>query len=561
MQPRSAVILLAIAVFTPMPSVEGTQYTVGPEGYCDFHSLVTAIATVNSGDVLYLAENATWTAPTGGFQINGKSIELIGTDGCAQTNPDTVTLNGNGSSSVLEITGSGISVGLWRISITGGGQDTDHGGGIEVRGNVDLTLTESYVSSNSSDLGGGIYFEGQTGSSLFINESSAIQSNAANSGGGIYCTGDVHITFRSGSISVNNAEDGGGIWLGGGCGVVVEDGGIFFGVTFNDASGDGGGIYAEDGSYVLLYPGASVTANESERGGGIFLSGAGTQLSARNAQISANTATGNGGGIFANLDASVSFKGPTDISSLNEGCRLDPPRCALLTGNAAGLGGSGSGGAGYAASGAVLRIQQTFVESSSAPGAASAFHVVGAGTQLALGKSFVTESSGSAAVIRASNQADATISHTTFTRNQDQSGVVNAASGSMSLVNSIFWESTGTVVAASGAGTNPIADCLFVHESTSLAAFGSHLSTEDPLFVDAAAGDYHLQSTSPAIDHCPERGSWLEPFDVDGDPIQDDPATANEFGIADAGGDEIGGIIFTDGFESGNTSAWSSTVG
>ena len=544
-----------------MPTLSSaTQYTVGPEAYCDFHSLVTAIATVNSGDILYLANNATWTAPAGGFQINGKSIELIGTDGCAQTNPDTVTLHGNGASSVLEITGSGISVSLWRIYVTGGGQDSDHGGGIEVRGDVDLSLTESHVSYNSSDLGGGIYFEAQTGASLLINDFSGIQSNSANSGGGIFCTGEAVITLRSGSISVNTAGDGGGIWLGG-CNVNIDDGGIFLGVTFNDASGDGGGIYAEGGSEVFLSPGASVTANESYRGGGVFVTGAGTQLSAHNAQISANTAAGNGGGIFAELDALASFKGPLGISGLNEGCRLDPPRCALLTGNEAGSGGSGSGGAGYAASGADLRIQQAFVEDSSASGAASAFHATGAGTQVVLGKSYVTESSGGAAVVRAANGANATVVHTTFTRNQDHSGLLNAASGSLGLANSIFWESTGTVIAASGAGTNSIADCLFVHESASLAAFGWHLSTDDPLFVDAAAGDYHLQSTSPAIDHCPEQGSsWLEPFDVDGDFIQDDPATVNGFGIADAGGDELGGPLFADGFESGNTTAWSSTI-
>jgi len=117
------------------------------------------------------------------------------------------------------------------------------------------------------------------------------------------------------------------------------------------------------------------------------------------------------------------------------------------------------------------------------------------------------------------------------------------------------------VVAASGAGTDPAADCLIVHESASLAAFATDVSIADPLFVDPEGADYHLRNDSLGVDRCPEIGwVWLNAFDVDGDGVQDDPGAGNASGISDAGGDELGGHIFADGFERGDTSGWSSAV-
>ncbi len=73
----------------------------------------------------------------------------------------------------------------------------------------------------------------------------------------------------------------------------------------------------------------------------------------------------------------------------------------------------------------------------------------------------------------------------------------------------------------------------------------------DPLLVDPAAADFHLQAASPAVDagdpaYVPAAGE----VDLDGEPRRDGPAV-------DVGADELGtGLIFADGFESGDTSAW-----
>ncbi len=73
----------------------------------------------------------------------------------------------------------------------------------------------------------------------------------------------------------------------------------------------------------------------------------------------------------------------------------------------------------------------------------------------------------------------------------------------------------------------------------------------DPLFIDPASADFHIAPESPAVDagdptYVPAVGET----DLDGE--------ARRTGVAvDAGADELGGgVIFADGFESGDTSSW-----
>ena len=62
------------------------------------------------------------------------------------------------------------------------------------------------------------------------------------------------------------------------------------------------------------------------------------------------------------------------------------------------------------------------------------------------------------------------------------------------------------------------------------------------------AYDYHLSGSSPAIG---AGGGSLTPLDIDQENRDDAP---------DLGADEFGSAIFFDGFESGDTSKWSSSV-
>ena len=82
----------------------------------------------------------------------------------------------------------------------------------------------------------------------------------------------------------------------------------------------------------------------------------------------------------------------------------------------------------------------------------------------------------------------------------------------------------------------------------------------EPGFEDAPSGDYHLSVSSALIDRC--EGGALKDIDLEPRPV-DDPSTPDDYGPVDIGADELQPDtlqIFSDGFESGDTTAWSSTV-
>jgi len=110
-----------------------------------------------------------------------------------------------------------------------------------------------------------------------------------------------------------------------------------------------------------------------------------------------------------------------------------------------------------------------------------------------------------------------------------------------------------------GAATLTLYNTIAFNNGTDLSTSGtvdagSNLIGIDPLFIDPMMFDYRLGLGSPAEnagDNSPPGG--LSSIDLDGNPrIQD--------GVVDIGALEGIAEIFSDGFESGDTSAWSQTV-
>ncbi|MBN3950895.1 MAG: right-handed parallel beta-helix repeat-containing protein [Nostoc sp. NMS7] len=188
----------------------------------------------------------------------------------------------------------------------------DGGGGIYSDGTI--TLNNSTISGNSADFeGGGIYASG----TITVNNTSITSNTAAKGdGGGIYQLGNGNLLVNNSTISTNKASAGGAI-LGGYTGTITVNnslinansgGGIYIDneysltvnnstISSNTTNGNGGGIYAPDGSdgSVTSIKNSVITNNTAMQGGGISTN---IDLIVSNSIISGNKATYQGGGIY-----------------------------------------------------------------------------------------------------------------------------------------------------------------------------------------------------------------------------------------------------------------------
>ena len=203
------------------------------------------------------------------------------------------------------------------ILIEGGGiayNEANNGGGICSSGtNSSVTLNGSTVSicNNKAANGGGIY--GGSSATINLTGSANISYNeASNSGGGIYSNGS-SVTLNGSTVFICNNKAtsyGGGIYstysitmysgyIGGtnttyantatlGAGIYSTTGNITIAggyITYNEASSNGGGIYAAgsgtfsiEGSVQIYYNKANGATSTTGRGGAIYYGGTGTLI-------------------------------------------------------------------------------------------------------------------------------------------------------------------------------------------------------------------------------------------------------------------------------------------
>lgn len=444
--------------------------------------------------------------------------------------------------------------------------------GIEVLDGGHLTLNNVIVEGND---GGGAFVE--SGGTMVTRLGTTIQSNGWGastpaSGGGIDCIGGN--LDLAGAVHSNRAEIGGGIHGTSGCIAELRSG---LDVTNNTATTNGGGVYLTAGS-VMIGDGQgsviAVDANAADQGAGLFVEGATVILA--DASVSHNYGFEDGAGLYASTNAVV-------FLVASDGCTTGLP-CNLISDNIIDSP-SGVGTAVYAVDAEVTLQRQSVVRNQlnhpqpfdEQP---RLLYAEGSSAILTL-ENLEIRNNEATALIEATDGATVVGSYLSTARNTFETGgdtffsyiSVTGTDTTASFYSSIFWDHGGFFQA----GPSPFLrlDCLMLNTDfgTEFADVSNFVLVDNPQYYNADSGDLRIPPTSPAVDFCDEAAIPVpgapdfedEPRGVD-HPLNPNGSPGVPGQLFDIGFDEVqpgdtGEVpIFADGFESGNTSAWTSTT-
>jgi len=228
-------------------------------------------------------------------------------------------MNGGGlwvsSSSIATISGGSIYKNMATVS----------GGGVFVNGGIFKMPagSSSVINGNSATVsGGGVYSAGAqtlvlSGGTIGGSSSSDMNMAAVN-GGGLYlgyAATPSTVTLDGTKIQFNKASNGGGLYINSTMGSSLTASVSGTNITDNIASGNGGGVFVNLSS-VLLLSKSSIKRNQATIGGGIFANDLSSQvatvsISSTNVIISTNTATNFAGGVC--LGSKSSFSAPSSV--------------------------------------------------------------------------------------------------------------------------------------------------------------------------------------------------------------------------------------------------------
>lgn len=261
------------------------------EVYLNGGRLCGNVATQNGGGI-YVTANAVCEM-SDGFYISDNSCKGAYSGGGVYVNVNaSFTMSGGAISANSAKNGGGVcALGVFMMS---GGTITDHtvegnGGGVNVDGTFDMS-GGSIVNCTASR-GGGVNVN-----SAFEMTGGSIEHCNAYRGGGVYVTGG-DVSISDGEIINNTSTNhGGGVYVNSGS-VTVDNGTI----NYNGSATSGGGMFVTAGCSVTVRNSSSVSGNTAVTGGAFYIhQNAALQL--EGGTISANAASGNGGGVFLNVE-------------------------------------------------------------------------------------------------------------------------------------------------------------------------------------------------------------------------------------------------------------------
>ena len=182
---------------------------------------------------------------------------------------------------------------------------TSAGGGVYANTYTSLSITDSNISRNiASGNGGGVYFYYNGQNNMLTIKGSTIDGNSSNgNGGGIYT--------EAKTVTIGASE------------TKTDSNGKYIRSSIsNNTAKNGGGIYQSrnvDGSSLTIRD-TSVSGNKANNGAGGGIYAGVRTLTAASAEISRNSATGNGGGIWYEINNDDARKA---MKLTVEGCTLD----------------------------------------------------------------------------------------------------------------------------------------------------------------------------------------------------------------------------------------------
>ncbi len=454
-----------------------------------------------------------------------------------EANPTTLDAQGQGR--VLFIGGS-ITPTIEGLRITGGdaaglrGGDmsTDAGGGIYILDAM-AKLRNNHVFSNTATNGGGLAL---WESGAMISENTFIDNTAAREttglGGGLYLI-MADATLSGNTIISNTANAGGGGVFSGSGVVAISDNRVFSNTTF----GNGGGLYLSSNEDTVS--GNTISGNTASNGGGLRLEYSSATLSSNT--VSDNTASNGGGLDLYGGDDTLNGNTISDnTASFEAGGLYLWESDATLKGNS--ISGNASTGE-YGNGGGLVLAASSATLSENTITANSVAYRGGGGLYLLLDSDATLTNN-----VIAGNQANTAGSglfisgssprllHTTIGRNTGGDGSGVHITGDH-MGNPCTVGLTNTILVSHNLGIIVDADCtatlegtLWHGNSTDWGGSGTinHTNdyTGDPVFVDPAAGDYHIGPGSAAID----RGVDADVrWDIDHEP---------RFEVPDLGADE-----------------------